>query len=1042
MSGQVPAAAIRASSLPIFGTIGPRQVELLKHVVAKHIQDPSLAEMIVAPEFGPTSTERGVMTWEHQHIVAALDVLNSYQRDRRAKATLHLFGKRAAIRKSYRQDARTRLVELLKRWLRSQATVTRICEGELKSMSGLCRDVLTHPQLFPPRNGRSFIRTLAEVYDHLQWQLREVLERDKTCAELAQRVLSLSRNLLSDALAYLLLAATDIKQTDVLPSLEVVTLWQSLPIGSNPLPSRADPALQKAMKDGWSTRCGSLVGAVASTTWCVRLFDGAGAKEEATTVGSSWTSPLPKSNTNMLMPAVQSTAIAVAGAGDQTGPEGGTGTEPQKEIDIVPALVAAVRAEFLQDRYKQSGLVGVLRRPELRAARESYLSAVEAAFDLTYLMGEALVQFHRISDGLGDYGMIRVAPWLHPFLEALVDKVQLLKTSLKHLDEVLDKHMFLAKAHGRKVEGPVPSARMNSRAHDAIGRAITNQENHVQSLLQALEDLRARSAPERLPNVMEGLGDACMQLSAVLSSPEFRQRVGDAFPAMPALGVAMHAAELIPSPSSEALALRDDFAVEVVPGAQKDEGEGELDFDADVSFNGVPEPRVADPAAEASNTPTLVPPFLRSLSTPAAERFKAVAVATASATVIATTTASATATATASAVAREAKARSAAVPRPPASVLRSAAWLRKASSSTSSATEIADDTSRADVVSGDRFFPALSNDDDTARTTEEGPVAAMDAASIAPRDAFVPAKDAGVLAAARSASSLNPFEDDCYETNGTTTSDSKVGSGVTDTEPNPFSQDLKITVETVTASQQTAADLRSGRPPLPGNRGDTRQQPFAVTAGFSTGAPSLENSDPPQTSSSGSLTPASTVTIRTEDQASPVKVANTEDIELRSEVFRLTTAFIGHGFRRHDRRSLKLWDGFLHVFSKGSTRLVKAVLHVGRDIQDCSLVTSTIMSLMVRVNGGNASPAATRTPTRSPSPGAQRNQTSSSVGKVSSFLRCGRSSSRDPERMQVGSETPKVYFFEFVTAEEATDFHREISRIRTACSQKLGRGAQ
>lgn len=31
---------------------------------------------------------------------------------------------------------------------------------------------------------------------------------------------------------------------------------------------------------------------------------------------------------------------------------------------------------------------------------------------------EVLVQFHRISDGLGDFGMIRVSTWLHPVLES------------------------------------------------------------------------------------------------------------------------------------------------------------------------------------------------------------------------------------------------------------------------------------------------------------------------------------------------------------------------------------------------------------------------------------------------------------------------------------------------------------------------------------------------------------------------------------------------------------------------------------------------
>lgn len=38
-------------------------------------------------------------------------------------------------------------------------------------------------------------------------------------------------------------------------------------------------------------------------------------------------------------------------------------------------------------------------------------------------LSEVMVQFHRISDGLGDFGMIRVSPWLHPVLDSLVEKV-------------------------------------------------------------------------------------------------------------------------------------------------------------------------------------------------------------------------------------------------------------------------------------------------------------------------------------------------------------------------------------------------------------------------------------------------------------------------------------------------------------------------------------------------------------------------------------------------------------------------------------------
>merc|ERR1719461_21194 len=74
---------------------------------------------------------------------------------------------------------------------------------------------------------------------------------------------------------------------------------------------------------------------------------------------------------------------------------------------------------------------------------------------------------------------------------------------------------------------------MCSRAHGSIERAIMGRECHLQMLLEVLKELRARSAPERLPHVLEGLGDACTQLQTVLNSSYFRARVGDGFPELP-----------------------------------------------------------------------------------------------------------------------------------------------------------------------------------------------------------------------------------------------------------------------------------------------------------------------------------------------------------------------------------------------------------------------------------------------------------------------------------------------------------------------------
>eukprot|EP00928_Gymnodinium_smaydae_P083868 TRINITY_DN67106_c0_g1_i1.p1 TRINITY_DN67106_c0_g1~~TRINITY_DN67106_c0_g1_i1.p1 ORF type:complete len:597 (+),score=62.98 TRINITY_DN67106_c0_g1_i1:136-1791(+) len=131
--------------------------------------------------------------------------------------------------------------------------------------------------------------------------------------------------------------------------------------------------------------------------------------------------------------------------------------------------------------------------------------------------------------------MIRVATWLHPCLESTVDKVQRLRASLEGVNRAVDDELVIAKARGRSVKKPVPSERMSARGHAAIERAVVGLECHSQALLQALEELKARSSPERLPHVMDGLGDACAQLQKVLASPQFRERLGDAFPRLPPL---------------------------------------------------------------------------------------------------------------------------------------------------------------------------------------------------------------------------------------------------------------------------------------------------------------------------------------------------------------------------------------------------------------------------------------------------------------------------------------------------------------------------
>ncbi|CAE6954851.1 PDK [Symbiodinium sp. CCMP2592] len=473
-----------------------RQQDSLQAIVNKHVQDPALREL----NSSQTSTERGVQRWEQAHLVSALDVINDYQRSRRARVFKALGDFGPSWRRSYKNDPRTRMCELLKSWLRANAASSSLAEEEVRSMCGLCRDILSHPHLFPARNPQSFLKSIADVYDHLQWQLQEVLEKDRSCAELAQRLISLSRNLVADTVSYLLLAPTDLKDTDGLPSLEVVKLWQSLPDAGHPMPNRKDPGLQKLMSEAWSTRCGALVAALLRAPWCIRLFAGADAENTA--------------------------RLAAL--------ENGDAEVAETPIASLQVLLRQARVAFQTGNYKASGLVGALRGEE-NSQRENLLHAITLISDIMYLLGEVMVQFHRISDGLGDYGMIRVAPWLHPILDSLQEKVQQLKASLEQLSNSLDAAYVLARARGQKIQKPAPSEKMCARARDAIQRALLGGTSHASQLLWLAEELRARSAPERLPHLAKGLGDACLTLSEVLVSAEFRRHVGDSFPQLPTL---------------------------------------------------------------------------------------------------------------------------------------------------------------------------------------------------------------------------------------------------------------------------------------------------------------------------------------------------------------------------------------------------------------------------------------------------------------------------------------------------------------------------
>jgi len=546
--------AARLSTALGLGALRARQLEVLQRLVNKHLDDKGLIDILSSEDFGVTSTERGIPRYEHSHLVTALDIILAYQCRRGARGSCGL-----GMRRAYRDDPRTRFVELLKRWLRANAVNSSVSEEEVRRVCALLRDVMNYPREFPSRNVQSFMCTVAEAYEHLRLQLREVLQRDRTCAELASRAIVLSANLVSDAIAFLLLAPTDLKQTDSLASLEVVSLWQSLPREMNLLPSRADLDQQRAMKEAWTTLCGSLVASLLTMRWTFRLFGGKGAEKEAMANG------LPLTDEQSCQ-ALDNKSVALRSQVATFRGDHSAGLLPKSSAKAQDAAhpmvsmaeqIARVKEEFKRRNFKSSGLAGAFREPEQDAARQTYLMTVEALADLIYLLGEVFVQFQRISDGLGDYGMIRVAPWLHPFLEALIEKVQRLKAHLSALNDAVDSELVVTKARGRKVKNPRPSEYMTARAHAAIERAIQGPDCHAALLVKTFEELRSRSAPERLPHVVETLSAACHQLQAVLTSPEFRARVGDAFPEPGSIGPMPGGKAVGPLPSDDLSALMD-----------------------------------------------------------------------------------------------------------------------------------------------------------------------------------------------------------------------------------------------------------------------------------------------------------------------------------------------------------------------------------------------------------------------------------------------------------------------------------------------------
>jgi len=121
--------------------------------------------------------------------------------------------------------------------------------------------------------------------------------------------------------------------------------------------------------------------------------------------------------------------------------------------------------------------------------------------------------------------------------------------------------------------------------------------------------------------------------------------------------------------------------------------------------------------------------------------------------------------------------------------------------------------------------------------------------------------------------------------------------------------------------------------------------------------------------------------------------------DLRMDVYRLTASYFGQGMRRHDRRSLRIWKGFLHIFGKGSTQVVKSTVDVATDLVNVATISPGVLSLcFTKGDEVEEDTPATPTPTSA------------------SELPAG----------------PKMYFFEFDSPKEAEAFQAELKRIKEA----------
>jgi len=252
--------------------------------------------------------------------------------------------------------------------------------------------------------------------------------------------------------------------------------------------------MQKDMRRAWRTRCGSLVAAFLVSPACLRLFGGSDGAEGASAI----------------------TAGASMGA-----------ICSEKSRQRLSTMLDDALADFERGSFKDSGFAGSLQSAVGLHPWRAFIAALRELSDVTYILGEVMLQFQALGAGLGDYGIIRAAPWFHPCLDALADKLRRLKAQLEQVNKAVDETIVFARARGMSVKKPSPSRGMGARAHAALERAVVGGNTHLQATTTAVEELRRRSAADRLPHVIEGLGTSCLALQQVLASAQFRACLGD-----------------------------------------------------------------------------------------------------------------------------------------------------------------------------------------------------------------------------------------------------------------------------------------------------------------------------------------------------------------------------------------------------------------------------------------------------------------------------------------------------------------------------------